>query len=379
MSAFDEASGAWFNEIQRLVQAGVRDTANLAALGLMQSDGDDALQAAQSKCSIVWDFVCRLLQNRIKSLVQTQHCPPCSMAPCLSNDPVLAAQTMQRCRQQWDWLLRSETLARVYGMEPDLLQTMQWQLHPLNRLLYMCCERGSWDPQHEDSRRLLRAVFQVQPDSKVIEDLHQHLRDEDRARRSDVRSIISYMVAAISSGVLEERGLQHCMTPTSSPQAPAAAEPRAPAATSARRACSMVGHRLHEDWARIMHDRTWAGTTPDGLFTATAAWMWLQHWWEANLGEARVQWGDGWLAALLSFMALCQDTASQRMWVVLADGPWGVLGWEVEALPGQDGYVVLRDGDGALQWLYVHDVNLWRIIPYTPQPQVRPCRPRGAS
>lgn len=374
-----EAAGAWFQEIGELVQAGVRDTAGLATLGLLQADGEEALQEAESRCFATWDFTCRLLQARIKSLVQSQHCPPCSMAPCLSTNAIIAAEAMQRCRQQWVWLLRSETLAREQGWDPNLLQTIQWQLQPLNRLLYMCFERGGWDHMHADSRRLLRAVFQVQPDSKVIEDLHQHLRDEERARRSDVRSIVSYMSATISSGVLEQRGLQHCKPPAGSPQAPgsASAEPRAPAATSARGACSVAGHRLHADWARILHDRQWASTPPEGLFTATAAWMWLQHWWRSSLGQAGVQWGDGWLSALLGFMALCQHRG-QRMWVVLAEGPWGALGWQVEALPGRDEFMVLCAGEGALQWLHVHDVEEWCIIPYKPKAQCCPCHQLSA-
>ena len=59
----------------------------------------------------------------------------------------------------------------------------------------------------EDGMHLLRCVLQGLGDSKLVEDIHQHLRDLARKTRHQKRSPLQRMIAVLQSGVLEGRGI----------------------------------------------------------------------------------------------------------------------------------------------------------------------------
>lgn len=49
------------------------------------------------------------------------------------------------------------------------LQSALWPALPLNRLLFMLYEHDGWSPSSAAGQQLLRAVFSVVPDTKIIE------------------------------------------------------------------------------------------------------------------------------------------------------------------------------------------------------------------
>lgn len=65
----------------------------------------------------------------------------------------------------------------------DLLEV----LPPAVRIMYMAFEKDSWAPRSR-GRRILATMLACLPDSKVVEDTHQHLRDLQRLGRSTVSS-----------------------------------------------------------------------------------------------------------------------------------------------------------------------------------------------
>jgi hypothetical protein len=76
------------------------------------------------------------------------------------------------------------------------------------RLLYLVFERGQFNPLYEPFQRLLRCILEALPDSRVVEQLHQWLRDLSRKSKADVSSCITCMSACIMSEVLTSRGIE---------------------------------------------------------------------------------------------------------------------------------------------------------------------------
>jgi hypothetical protein len=76
------------------------------------------------------------------------------------------------------------------------------------RLLYLVFERGQFNPLYEPFQRLLRSILEALPDSRIVEQLHQWLRDLSRKSKADVSSCIARMNACITSEALKPRGIE---------------------------------------------------------------------------------------------------------------------------------------------------------------------------
>ena len=59
------------------------------------------------------------------------------------------------------------------------------------RLLYLVFERGQLNPLYEPFQRLVRSVSEALPDSRIIEQLHQWLRDLSRRKASMTPALVS--------------------------------------------------------------------------------------------------------------------------------------------------------------------------------------------
>ena len=51
------------------------------------------------------------------------------------------------------------------------------------RLLYVVFERGQFNPLYEPFQRLLRCILEALPDSRIVEQVHQWLRDLSRKKQ----------------------------------------------------------------------------------------------------------------------------------------------------------------------------------------------------
>ena len=75
----------------------------------------------------------------------------------------------------------------------------------------MLFEKDGWTVVSNAAQRYLRAFLFLPPDSKILEDTHNYLRDLARQGRSNMNSPQARSTAAIRSGRIEERGIVHKM------------------------------------------------------------------------------------------------------------------------------------------------------------------------
>ena len=79
------------------------------------------------------------------------------------------------------------------------------------RVAYLLFERGRFDPCFAPFQQWMRALLDVLPDSRIVEQTHQHLRDMEHQNANNVTSRVSRHNACVFSGVLQERSLPAVM------------------------------------------------------------------------------------------------------------------------------------------------------------------------
>eukprot|EP00959_Pyramimonas_sp_CCMP1952_P160086 3348143-Pyramimonas_sp.AAC.1 len=75
------------------------------------------------------------------------------------------------------------------------------------RVAYMLLERGGFDSNFAPFRTWMQALMDALPDSRIVEQTHQKLRDMERSNSNNVTSRLARHNSCVFIGVLEERGL----------------------------------------------------------------------------------------------------------------------------------------------------------------------------
>ena len=77
------------------------------------------------------------------------------------------------------------------------------------RALLFTFKRESFSRECSAGIRILTTFLVMIPDSKIVEDIHQHIKDLKRRGRCLHYAALSRARAAVVSGILERRGIQH--------------------------------------------------------------------------------------------------------------------------------------------------------------------------
>ena len=119
-----------------------------------------------------------------------------------SEDLNTARATLAIMKEEWKALLLSESLNAVQPSK--VVNLIRWRKWKAIRLLYLMAEDHDWQPVPE-LQRFCRDMFKGFPDTKVVEDTHQKLRDLARDNRNFVRTRVKRMFSCMTSGNLESR------------------------------------------------------------------------------------------------------------------------------------------------------------------------------
>lgn len=342
------ATGAWQTEITDIVAQTLNNTDVMASLGLTRHHSDTATKTAD-----FFNLVMVVMRERAQSLSHHSEEPPKMLAAILHNDPIKAQQAADKVASGWQNLLQTEQLdciGRLSRHSP--LRKVFWAKNRLIRFAFLLLEAGLTQRAHS----FLTQLFSNMGDEKLVEDIHQHIRDLDRHNRNNRSSIRVRMVQALSSGVLankavtEERAtqdevlalcksdrrtqqrqiphplnllLQFIVMLQRSPQtvahmctvivAPLLSHDslhvhsccfhKIPRTSSIADDLDVKKHYAYtpKAWQQVLAQRTWESPTNDSLYTGMAAWQWIQHFWAHNLSQDSVSLDDGWAASLLQF------------------------------------------------------------------------------
>ena len=116
---------------------------------------------------------------------------------------------MARMKADAQRLYRLEAAASGAPWARKCLKALQSLITTPLRLLYELYGRDKWSAESVEGRRHLATTLIFPPDNKIVEDLHQHIRDLARLGRSVVSTCPARFKASVESGVLEGRGISH--------------------------------------------------------------------------------------------------------------------------------------------------------------------------
>lgn len=274
--AISSENGKWQTNLGDLLKI-LTDAKLLAEAGLNPFgsvsdayDGDDVKESGT-----LCEFVLRLVGNRCFSSM-IHDCPPHCYASVLSKNAEARRVGMDRMKRHWGYVTSMENVAARNHSAATIVDDLG-ELFPASvRLMFLLFERDQWSAASGPGRAALETMLCGLPDTKCVEDTHQHLRDLQRRSRTLVSSKVARTRACYLSPVLDGRGIPHRTVDKDTYVRRFRAK-----RTSVKKPDEMHYARRHilsQKWSSIMDTKDWLSTTPEGSRKSLAAWDWFCSW-----------------------------------------------------------------------------------------------------
>lgn len=231
----------------------------------------------------------------------------------LASDNVVQAQdTLNIMKQEWTALLISETAHSLDPASCKLMSVIRWRHFKAIRMLYLMAEDMEWKVTPV-LQQFMRDMIGGFPDTKIIEDTHQKLRDLGRQSRNFISSRVKRMFYCMISGHLNAR---HTKVVPTVDDSCADLSWRAMKHVKIKKMTQTNGLKLkNSNMQMIMHPKTQASTSPEGLFSAAAATEWLFHYWQ--LPDNSVSLDQAWQSALLNRFDIARHVTTQKTVIII--------------------------------------------------------------
>ena len=347
--------GEWQAEVADIV---AENFASIPTIEYLELEDTNGLRS--QKLTEYFDLVCTGMKERARSLAHHQE-PPRAFAAILQSDTVAAQQAYDRLAQQWQWLMQTEEMHRNRDLgKASALCKITWTKNQLVRYSFLLIECAEQDV----CKAHMNALFSNMGDEKLIEDIHQHIRDLDRAQRQNVTGLGCRMVNMLCSNVLSSKAIDEVHASDDDVVRRCTAQDT----MSLKDTLNMNDHakRVPSGWQRIQTFRSWESPNNESLYTGLCAWNWITFWWENDLKASQICIDDGWASVLLQPQDCIRDLHSDIHYLVLVAGPWACIAYELEVLTFERlGFSKSRH---PLHFLHVHSKNLgeFAYIPCTP-------------
>ena len=348
--AIKDALGSWQDELKDLVCCAFSTRSTHAKLGLLAGADQQ-----QTRVSHLVDMTVKMLHNRARSMTAAVHEPPFCYASLLGTSEQADA-TLAKMKADWAALLVAEATRAEVPSKVEALQEMRWTLAVLPRLLFLLAEACWWQPD-KDLLTFMRHLLEGLPDSKVIEDVHQKLRDKQRLNRNDILSRANRQAAVLASGVLETRGMHHISCSDEQLSGVSWREAHKghhKPGVSCRKLTQTKSTKLNEKYQRIMDPKTVASMTPEGMFQSAAATAWIFCAGDTALNAA-------WCSRLVPESSVLLHVPSDKYYFSVAVASWGFLAWQL--LKTCDGMLYLEYKPARpVSWQHVKVIRDWHVV-----------------
>ena len=242
-------------------------------MGMVENESDFAKN--------VWDYALQCLANRCSTF--SKYCsPPHSWALVLSNNPEKQWQGMTAMRSDWKFLLALEMSNAPFAS--DLASDLRICFGAPERLLAQCYESVSW--RALASPRGIELLVQLLggfADSKLIEDIHQRLRNATGSKANDRLHGSALQTVVQHSGCLEAREIPHPCAISKDVFVSSWSDTKPD--FRARRDFNAGAHRLPAEYSKILTPKTWPTISEQTLTQSSAGWMWLRHYLTSKLSD----------------------------------------------------------------------------------------------
>ena len=316
------------------------------------------------------DYALHVMSYRSWSLL-TYETPPYTYVGLLVANAGERQTAVNEIKLDCAVLFGLEAVAHRLPVVQDLLADTLEIFCTALRVLYATYRREKYAVGCVAGRRHLSTMLNVLPDMKLIEDMHQHVRDLGRENRSLTSTLTERTRACIDSGVLEFRGIKHhrvrlCdyiakFKRMSRRSAQPGSVPLS-AKMHARR------HKLPQKWSDILGRRTWASTTPEKFRTAMAAWHWAKTWWRTPVAERHPFKSATLSSLMLPYRVLAKFECDPV--VCLGRAKWGGIACKLlpvddHSADDEDRWKLYRLAP-KIDWIHITDVSEWVVVPHEP-------------
>ena len=239
-----------------------------------------------------------------------------------------ARATLATMKKEWTALLLSESLNAVQPSK--VVNLIRWRKWKAIRLLYLMAEDYHWQPVPE-LQQFCRDMFKGFPDTKVVEDTHQKLRDLARENRNFVSTRVKRMFSCMTSGNLDSR---HTKVLQPLDNALVAESWSVLSKVGIRSMTQTRGIKLQDTKMQlIMHPKTAASATPEGLFNVAAATEWNFHYWQLG-DDVHCTLEQSWQSALMLRFDIVRHFPSQKTMIVIGPTEYAFQAWQMVAISG---------------------------------------------
>jgi len=239
-------------------------------------------------------------------------------------------------KADWQALLQAEAAHALHPASCNVVSLMRWRHFKAVRMLFMLAEAHGWQVTPE-LQNFIKDMFRGFPDTKVIEDTHQHLRDLGRDNRNFIISRVKRMYSCMESGELEKRHTK--VVPTVDRELLKKSWYML-SKTKLRSLTQTRGLKLKDHSLQmIMHPKTQASTNPEGLFGMAGATEWAFHFWQLPV-DCDFSMEQAWQSVLLVRFDIVRHILSQKTLMVIAVSDYAFQAWTMRDLPGQQAWTM---------------------------------------
>lgn len=241
-------------------------------------------------------------------------------------------------QKEWTALLTSEAAYALNPASSKIMNVIRWRHYKSIRMLYLMAEEMDWKvtPQLQ---QYMRDMLGGLADTKIIEDTHQKLRDLARTNRNFISSRVKRMFACMISGQLAARHTK--VVPSVDPHAPLSWN--ACKYVKTRYMTQTAGLKLkNPHYQMIMHPKTQASTSPEGLFTAAAATEWMFHYWQLD-ASVTVSLDHAWQSILVSRFDIVRHIPTTKTVMVVGCSEYAFQSWKLVPLNQQDSEIWMME------------------------------------
>ena len=221
----------------------------------------------------MWNYIIQLLNFRARTMSKYSAGPEV-YAAALDENSLDAQHALVLLRTDWRALRFLEASPGQYAQElaGDLRDTVSKPL----RLAMQLLEVNRFD----DAMSVLKTLLFRMPDSKVVEDIHQRLRNEASANAN--RRLLPRELQGLvqTGGQLESRGINHPARLTK--EAFLESWKTTPSDYSFKTSLDSGAARLPKFFARMLANKAWRTMSGEALSFSSAAWAWIREYLEKD-------------------------------------------------------------------------------------------------
>ena len=196
--------------------------------------------------------------------------PPIKYANILNQSHAMRSACAGKMRRDWDAILRLEADSVTEASAKEVAENAQLMVPEAARLAFMLFERGHFDPCFAPFQSYMRALLDVLPDSRIVEQTHQHLRKMENENANNVSSRLARQNACVFSGVLQERGLP--AVTLQEEEFCCRMRAHGVGVPSMKRAFDSRPQKLPRAWSDILHPGATAWRSPTPASSRSSSW-----------------------------------------------------------------------------------------------------------